>query len=243
MFYVRRNVDDRTGQNLLRGLALLLIPTTTGNAYEHLSAAFRGFMDMPVVAATRLESNVRERNLRVGDTGEIAFALKVFGVCGVRLTNRKYHFLLKAFFFSCRICRVSPDLLRYAESRPRIGPAGIKGSLCQQCGNLPAGDAVPFAHFEVRTERRVNKPLAEQNRNGNHTAVVQRKRRIVPDSLAEKNIVVQLREFRSEIAEHGAPGGLFDFFLCHKCRMIECRKHHGEYKNYLFHKSIRFESQ
>ena len=102
---------------------------------------------------------------------------------------------------------------------------------------------MPFAHFEVRTERRVNQPLAEKDGDGYHAVVVQRKRGIVPDSVAEKYVVVQLREFRGELAKHGAPGGLFDFFLCHKCHVIEYRKHHGEYKNYLFHKSIRFESQ
>ena len=54
------DMDYRTWQYLLCGFSFLLIPTTTGNAYKHLTAAACGTMYMPVVAATRLKGDIRK---------------------------------------------------------------------------------------------------------------------------------------------------------------------------------------
>ena len=65
MLYVGWNVDDCTRENLLRRLAFFLIPTTSGYAYQHLSATLCGVVRVPVVAATWLKGYVEERYLTV----------------------------------------------------------------------------------------------------------------------------------------------------------------------------------
>ena len=61
VLYIGRNVNDRSGQNLYRRFALFLIPAAPGHTDKHLSAAFRGFMDVPVVAAARAVVPVAEK--------------------------------------------------------------------------------------------------------------------------------------------------------------------------------------
>ncbi len=143
------DMDYRAWQDLNRRFPFLLIPSATGNTDEHLTAAACSTMYMPVVATTRLKSDIREGYLRVGDTGKVTVALKISGVCRVRLANREYHFLLKTFFLIYRICRICPDLFGHTETGPCVGPSGIKSRLCQQCSDLLAGNPVLLAHFEV----------------------------------------------------------------------------------------------
>ena len=47
VLHVRRNGDDRAGDEAHRGLAFFLIPALARGADEHLPAALRGVMDVP----------------------------------------------------------------------------------------------------------------------------------------------------------------------------------------------------
>ena len=62
--------------------------------------------------------------------------------------------------------------------------------------------------------------FAEKDGDGNHAAVVKRKRRIVPDIFTEQNVVVKFCEFRSELAENGVSCRLCYFVLSHKCIVV-----------------------
>ena len=68
MLHACRDVDDRSRKNLLRRLSPLLIPATTSHTDKHLTTAFGGMMDMPIVAATRFEGDVGNGNLLIGNT-------------------------------------------------------------------------------------------------------------------------------------------------------------------------------
>ena len=56
-------VDYVAWQHLHCGLALFLVPSLAGHAHQHLPAALGGMVDVPVVAAARLERHVGERYL------------------------------------------------------------------------------------------------------------------------------------------------------------------------------------
>ena len=63
VLYAGRDIDSVAGIQLNGILALLLIIAAAGNAYEDLSAAAFGVVDMPVVASARLEGDVINADL------------------------------------------------------------------------------------------------------------------------------------------------------------------------------------
>ena len=83
---------------------------------------------MPVVAATRLESNVGKRNAGIGNTGDIAVAYEKLRISLVRLSNREYHLLLETGLIRGGIIGIGPHLPGDAESGPGIGPSGMKAA-------------------------------------------------------------------------------------------------------------------
>ena len=181
---------------------------------QHLSAAFGRMVNVPVVAAARLESDIVERYLLLGYRSQIAVADEIFGVCSVRFADGENHLLLEAFLLSSCIV-IRPDLLCHTESGPCVWPSGIESGLCQQRRYFLAGDAMLLAHFKVRAERGVNHPLAEKDRDSHHAVVVERKRGIVPYRFSEKNIIVKFGEFWSKFSQLHASGSLCNLFLCH----------------------------
>ena len=84
------DVDDVARQHLYGGFALLLIPSASGHAHQHLSSALGGVVDVPVVAAARLEGDVGERYLLGGHTCQIAPAGEVLCVGRVGLADGEY---------------------------------------------------------------------------------------------------------------------------------------------------------
>lgn len=121
-----RNVDNRAGTYFDSLLAFLLIPAASGNADEHLATAGGGTVYVPVVAATRLECNVREWNLRVGYAGKIAVSMEIIGVCCVRISDGENHLMLEALFFRLQICCVGPDFFGYPERSSCVRPSGMR---------------------------------------------------------------------------------------------------------------------
>ena len=70
------------GLKQARGLAPLLVPAGAADADEHLYAAV---MDVPVVAATRLEGDVAHGHLARRERRQVATAYEILGVGRVRL--------------------------------------------------------------------------------------------------------------------------------------------------------------
>jgi hypothetical protein len=84
-------------------LALLLIPALARDAQQHLAAALGRMVNVPVVAAARLERHVEERNaclIRATEEVQIRIADKVLGKARVRIAEAEDVFLCKAVFNS-----------------------------------------------------------------------------------------------------------------------------------------------
>ena len=63
-------------------------------------------------------------------------------------------------------------------------------------------------------ERGVGDALAHEGGDGEEAAVVGAQPRTVPH-FSEEHVVIELREFGSELLQLLASGSLSDFFLCH----------------------------
>ncbi len=167
------DMDYGAGEYLYRGLAFFLIPATAGYSYEHLAAACVGFVDMPVVAASRLKR----------DLCEIAVAGEIFGVCRVGLADRKYHragefFALRSDGAGGSLCAIPPDIvgphiLCKTESGPCLRPSGIERYVCQYLGNLGACYSVFLRLLEVICQRAVGNALRDKRCDCDKTAVAQ----------------------------------------------------------------------
>ena len=86
-------------------------------------------------------------------------------------------------------------------------------------GHLGACDAVIFCRLQVINQRGVGKPLRDEGRDGDKAAVAQRKQIVAAPYFAEKDVVVKMGEFRSELAEGVAPGCLDNLLLRHNIRI------------------------
>lgn len=157
---VGRDMDHRARQNLYGSLTFLLILAAACDAYQHLTAALGGLMDVPVVAAGRLECNVGKGNLRITHAGKIALAGEIAGIGSVGFAHGEYLLAGKLLDGSCGSLRiVVPHILGEAEGRPCLGPAGIEGYMGYGLGDLCAGDAVLFGLLHVMEQRRVGDAL------------------------------------------------------------------------------------
>lgn len=142
MLDVGGNVDHGTGKYLHGRFPFLLIPSSAGNAHEHLASTFRCLVYVPIVAASRLESDVEERYLLCGYGRKVTVASEVFGVCGVRLADGKYHRAGKCGFGVLAFDVVVPHLFGEVERSPRFRPTGIESYVGYDFGYLGAGYAV-----------------------------------------------------------------------------------------------------
>lgn len=70
------DVDYSSGQNLDGSFPFFLIPAPACDAVKHLAAPFRDMVDMPVVAAARLEGDIRAGNLLGCHRSEVAVAIR-----------------------------------------------------------------------------------------------------------------------------------------------------------------------
>src|SRR5574344_897969 len=91
MLHTCRDVDDRSRKNLLRRLSLLLIPATTSHTDKHLTSAFGGMMDVPVIATSWFKGDVGNGNLFIGNTCQVTVASKILGVGSIGFTDGENH--------------------------------------------------------------------------------------------------------------------------------------------------------
>ena len=83
MLHALGNGDDGARHQWNGFLAPFLIPATTAHADQHLHGTV---VDVPVVAAARLEADIAEATCGIED-GEIAVANEILGVCGVGFSD------------------------------------------------------------------------------------------------------------------------------------------------------------
>jgi len=74
MLCIRGNTDHLTGCHLYRILSPCPVAAPASNTDQHLSTAALCMMDVPVVAASRLECHVEYRNLLGGYRSRIALS-------------------------------------------------------------------------------------------------------------------------------------------------------------------------
>ena len=166
MLHVGRNVNDIARKQLHGCFAFFLIPSATGHAHQHLPAAFRGMVNVPIVAATRFESHIVERNLFAGNRSKVAIADEIFGVCRIRLADRKNHFTLESSL-SIITCRIfCPHVLGQIKCSPRLRPTGIKAYMGDNLGNFSTGDSVLFCRLKMINKRVVRNPLTDKGSDG-----------------------------------------------------------------------------
>ena len=93
------------GHQFPRGLAPFLIPASACSDQEHLSAALVGVMDMPVIAAARLESHIAYDDLVKGKHIQIALAVKILSIVDIFSPHREKAGLPDSFqinFIACK---------------------------------------------------------------------------------------------------------------------------------------------
>ena len=200
VLYIGRNVNDRSGQNLYRRFALFLIPAAPGHTDKHLSAAFRGFMDVPVVAAARLESHVGNIHLLTRNRCEVTVAGEILGIRRVGFTDGENHFALECSFciLSGRLFR--PYLFRQTECRPCLRPTRVKTDMRDNFGDFGAGDTVVLRRLQMICQRVVCDTLTDERGNRHQAAVAKTELVGAAPYLAEKDVVVEFCEFRGEPA-------------------------------------------
>ena len=86
-------------------------------------------------------------------------------------------------------------------------------------GDFGAGDAIFLRFLKMEAQRAVGDALADERGDRYQTAVTKTELVGAAPHLTEEDVVVELREFGSELAELCAPGSLYYLFLCHN---IEC---------------------
>ncbi len=146
VLYVRRNRDNRTRRHRHRLFTRLLIPAASAYANQQLPTASCRPVNVPVVAAARLERYVIHGKRSCGNFRKITVPRKVFRISSIRISDRKEKRILIAFFFSRFRHRFVPYVLCQAKSRPTLRPACVHCRMSDDRSNLRLGYAVFFLH-------------------------------------------------------------------------------------------------
>ncbi len=200
VFHSGGDVDDGAGKYFHRRFTFFLIPSATCNAHEHLSAAILSFVDVPVVAATRLKSDVKERYLFGGYGCKVAVAGEILGICRVGFAYGEYHRAGEGGFCIFVFDVVVPHFFGEVERSPCLGPSGIEGYVGYDFGNFSAGYAVLLRSRKVIFERIVGYAHRDERCYCHKAAVTQRKKVVSAPNLAEKYVIVEVGELRGEVA-------------------------------------------
>ena len=157
-------------------------------------------MDVPVVAAARLESHVGDVYLFPRDRCEVTVAGEIFGIRRVGFADGENHFTLE-----CRFCILAgrlfrPYVFRQTECRPCFRPTGIEADMCDDFGDFGAGDAVALRRLQMICQRIVGDALTDERCNRYQAAVAKTELVGAAPYLAEKDIVVEFRKFGCELA-------------------------------------------
>ena len=173
---------------------------------------------MPVSAATRFERYVGNRNLLRGNHREITVADEIAGISRIRFANRENHLPLKGRLGIRPLPVLGPNVLGQTEGRPGFRPTGIKTEMGNDFGYVGTGNAVVFGRLQMIYQRIVRNALTDERRKRHQTAVPQAEFVGAAPYLAEKDLVVQLRELRGERAQLVAAGRLYNLLLCHNVK-------------------------
>lgn len=119
-------------------------------------------MDMPVVAATRLESDIGDIYLLARNRREVTVTGEILRIGRIRLANGEDHLALESGFsiFSGRI--FGPHAFCEVECSPRLRPTGIESDMGNDLGNLRTGDAVLLGRLKMVNERIVRYTLTDK---------------------------------------------------------------------------------
>ena len=99
-------------------------------------------MDMPIVVATRFESDVGNRNVLIGNACQVTVASKILGVGCIGFADGENHLLLETSLGIIGRYLFSPYLFGLAGCRPGLGPACIERYMGDDFGDFCAGDTV-----------------------------------------------------------------------------------------------------
>ena len=148
VLHICGNVDDRAGNKFFRRLAPFLIIPSSADAYQHLSAGIVGMVDMPVIAARRLECDIEHRNLLVRQGRKIALTDEELTV-GIRLAyGEEYGILILVLFGKFRSLLV-PYFLCKSENRPAFRSAAVHRRMCDYRRYLVFCDTVSFCVLQM----------------------------------------------------------------------------------------------
>ena len=86
---IRWDESSISRKHLYGFLTFQLIVPASANSYKHLPAALGSAVDMPVVAASRFKSDIRNSHPLSLYRSQIAFPVEILGICIVRFPDRE----------------------------------------------------------------------------------------------------------------------------------------------------------
>lgn len=136
MFYSRGNVYDSAFFDFDGFFSLFLIISAAANSYQYLSAARFGMVNMPIISALRLEGNIEDFDLGIGNPSQITLSRKIFCIGVIWFANREHYGFRVCFFFGFRGGAVGPYRFCQIKRRSGFWPTCIKCVVSDYCGNL-----------------------------------------------------------------------------------------------------------
>ena len=123
------NIDDVAGMKLAGFFSPFLVPAASADADQHLSAAFTGMMDMPVIPAAGFKGDVKNGHLRRGERGQIALPDKILRIRVILFPHREdgeigRHAVQFTLFLAVHFGN-------QGERAPGFGPAAVEGKMAR----------------------------------------------------------------------------------------------------------------
>lgn len=174
-------------------------------------------MNMPVIAATRLESHVEHRDLFGVYRGEVTLPHEKLCEGIVGFPNREQHFLLVTIPTGQRRLRrrltrscLAPYLFGQVEPGPGFGSTHIEPGVGNNRGDFPPAHPVALGVFQMVFERGIGDSTGHQGDHSDDALGLHVYAGLVP-YLSEQNIIVKLRKKRREILQLFLPSSLRNF--------------------------------
>ena len=161
VLHTHRDIHHIPRMKRLRRLSGFLIKPTACHADQNLPAAALRMMDMPVVAAPRLEGHIVNAHLCRGDRRKVTLPNEILCKGIVGRTDGENH---PAFVCGLRIIGnivLRPHFFCHAERRPRLGPTGIKRRMGQDLRDLRFGHTVVLCGLQVILKRGIRQSLRQ----------------------------------------------------------------------------------
>ncbi len=159
MLYASGDIHHITREQLPCGLAPLLIPTTTSYTDKHLSSAFGSVMYMPVVTATWFKGHVGNLYLLRAHGSEITLSYEIFGISGIRFTDREYHALGEFILLVLYLTIICPHLLGKTKGIPCLRPSRIESCMGENLCDFHTSDTVLLSFREMILQRGIGNSL------------------------------------------------------------------------------------